>query len=178
MTTKREHSVETERLLLKDISQEDLEPLSKLFADPDVMKSSLEGQPFPHEKSKKILHNMIDQRGKYGFSICAIIHKETGAWMGFCGLYWGEDHEELKTDFAYRFFKDFWGQGYATEAVKACLHHITRQLPDVVINAYIKPNNQPSLRVAEKAGMTFDKETTFHDIPVRLYQFKETNDES
>ena len=164
------HIIETKRLLLRDISQEDLKPLSKLFADPDVMKSSLDGKPFPYEKSKMILQNMMDQRKRYDFSICAIIHKKTNAWMGFCGLYWEKDNEELKTDFAYRLFKEFWGQGYATEAVTACLLHIEKLFPNIIINAYIEPENRASSRVIEKAGMSFIRKTTYHGLPVHLYQ--------
>jgi [ribosomal protein S5]-alanine N-acetyltransferase len=162
--------IETERLLLRQISKEDLEPLSKLFADPEVMKSSLEG-PFPYEKTKKVLQNMISQGEKYGFSTCVVINKETKTWMGFVGLYWEEENGELKTDFAYRFFPQFWKQGYAIESVKACLQYISKHFPDIEINAYIESTNQASIQVAEKAGMVFVEETLYHSLPVRRYVF-------
>ena len=163
---------ETDRLLLRRISQEDLDPLSKLFADPEVMKHSLEG-PFSFERSKEILQTMLDNDKKHGFGACVVINKEMNRWMGFCGLWWEERNGKWNTDFGYRFFPGFWGKGYATESVKACLAYITKKLPDVSIYAYIELVNKASIQVAEKAGMTFVEESLYHDLPVRVYKFNQ-----
>ena len=161
---------ETKRTLLKKISQDDLKPLAQLFADPAVMEFSLKG-PFSFERSQEILKTMIDNNEKYGFGACAVIHKETGKWMGFCGLWWDEEDGELKNDFGYRFFKEFWGQGYATESVTACLQYISKLFPNLTINSYIEPKNTISLRVAKKTGMHFLKEDEYYGVHVHVYQY-------
>ena len=121
--------------------------------------------------TNEILQKMIANDEKHGFGACAVINKETSQWMGFCGLWWEEENGKWKTDFGYRFFPEFWGKGYATESVKACLAYISEKLPDVVVNSYIESENQPSIQVAEKAGMMFVEETVYHNLPVRLYRF-------
>ncbi|MBT3394557.1 MAG: GNAT family N-acetyltransferase [Waddliaceae bacterium] len=169
---KKENIAETERLLLRKISQGDLESMAKLFADPVVMKYSLKGI-YSLERSKEILKTMIENDEKYGFAACSVIMKKTGEWMGFCGLWWEEEDGELKTDFGYRFFSEFWGKGYATESVKECLKYISEKLPGVVINSYIEPTNKESVRVAEKTGMTFVKEVVYYNLPTHLYIFEQ-----
>ncbi len=165
-----ENFAETERMFLRKISPDDLEPLARLIVDPEVMEYSLEG-PLPCKRSKEIIETMIDNDKKYGFGACAVINKTTGAWMGFCSLWLKKEDGKLKTDFGYRFFKEFWGQGYATESVSACLQYITKRFPYLVINSYIEPDNKGSLRVAEKVGMIFVKEGVYHNLPVYVYRF-------
>lgn len=162
--------LETKRVCLKHISDCDFQPLSQLFAEPEAMKSPLRcflKGPFSFERSKKILQMMMDNKKKYGFGACSVIHKETSQWMGFCAL-WREE-KTLKTDFSYRFFPQFWGQGYATESARACLGYILEKSGDIVINSYIEATNKASIRVAEKIGMEFIKNTTCHNLPVCLY---------
>ena len=95
--------------------------------------------------------------------------------MGFCGLWWEEENGDLQTDFGYRFFSEFWGKGYATESVKACLNYISKHLPNVVIHSYIEQTNQASLRVAEKTGMQFVKEVVYHNTQALLYRYVRTD---
>ena len=134
------------------------------------MKFSLNGI-YSEEKIKQIFETMIKNDKKYGFGAYAVLDKQTGEWMGFCGLWWEQEAGELKTDFGYRFFKKFWGKGFATESVKACLKYIAKNLPDVVVNSYIEPTNKASLRVAEKTGMTFVEQSVYHNVPVFVYRY-------
>jgi [ribosomal protein S5]-alanine N-acetyltransferase len=167
----RQFLCETERVLLCRISDEDLEPLSRLLSDADVMEYSSLG-PRSSEKAFDILEDMVVQQEKYGIGICSVINKETQEWMGFCGIFWKEDKGVVKTDLAYRLFKEFWGQGYASECVKVFLLTMTQQFPDVVVEAYVEPRHIASQRVAEKAGMKRIKKTEYHELPVYLYRME------
>jgi len=165
----KDFSAETERLILRRIIREDLEYLERLFTDPEVMRFSLNG-PVHKEKVQEIVEMMLKNEEEYGFDACAIINKESGAWMGFCGLKISTKENRLEGDFAYRLLKEYWGQGFATEAVKACLDHIFKIFGNIVIKVYVQKENIPSIRVAEKAGMSYGGEATYHGIPVLVYQ--------
>ncbi len=165
----REYFAETERLHLRNLSFADLGHFAKLLADPEIMKYSSE-TPTPFDQSMRILQNILADEKKYGFGACAIIHKETKEWIGFCGICWDIENGEVTTDFGYSYFKKFWGQGFATESIKACLKHIFQIIPDVTIYSYIERSNIASIRVAEKVGMKFVKEDIYLEVPVYVYK--------
>jgi [ribosomal protein S5]-alanine N-acetyltransferase len=156
--------IETERLLLKRMTEWDLESLASLFADPEVMHFSLRG-PCSIEETKEVMEIILENERKYGLGACSVILKETGQWIGFCALWRGGD----KIDFGYRFLKESWGRGYATEAIKPFLKYVSALFPEVEVYAYITPENKASLRIAEKVGMRFLKKDFYHDIPVLIY---------
>lgn len=160
--------VETPRLFLRKLRDDDLSFLVGLFGNPEVMKYSLNG-PFSPEKVKIILEKMLWQDKEYGFSACMVVGKETGEPMGICGLWWCDGGSLIMVDFAYRFMPQYWGRGYATEAVQACLDYITTKYPQITLEAYIEKENKASVRVAEKCHMHFVEKTMYHDLPVLKY---------
>ncbi|MFW9879172.1 MAG: GNAT family N-acetyltransferase, partial [Candidatus Thorarchaeota archaeon] len=116
---------------------------------------------------EKLFKKTLENQKKYGFGACAVICKKTKKWLGFCGL-WREFGDKL--DFGYRFFKKFWGQGYATEAVSFCLDYLREKYPNENIYACISPKNLASVRVAEKSGMKFIKEDIYKGLKVLKYK--------
>jgi len=70
---------------------------------------------------------------------------------------------------AYRFRRSCWNQGIATEALRACLRHGFEHLKFAAVAAVVEPGNVASVRVLEKAGMAYVKDTACHGIPVRKY---------
>lgn len=163
--------LETERLYLKKLTPIDLDPLYKIFSDPEIMKYSSE-KPSTYKQTRRILKTMLADEKKYGFGAVAVLLKDTDEWIGFCGICWEEGKNgELITDFGYSFFKEFWGKGYATESVSACLKYVSDLLPDVELFSYIERNNRASMRVAEKSGMEFVEETIYLNVPVFVYKY-------
>lgn len=106
-------TIQTERLLLKSISADDLENLVQLLMDPEVMRFSV-NKICSREKTMSIFQSMIDLEKQQGLPTFSVSNSQ-GDWMGICGC----SLHEGKVVLAYRFFKRFWGQGFATEAVRA-----------------------------------------------------------
>src|SRR4051812_8677611 len=104
----KEHIIETERLLLREILPSEAEVMYNLNLDPDVIRYT--GDP-PFEsmaEAEKFIRNYPDY-AKNGYGRWAVVRKEDNEVLGWCGLKYLPETEE--TDIGYRFFKKFWGMG-------------------------------------------------------------------
>ena len=93
---------------------------------------------------------------------------ETGKVIGFCGIKYLPEID--LPEVGYRFLKEFWGKGIATEAAKACVEFAKNDLKVDKLVALIIPENIGSIKVAEKLGMT--KGPLIHIYDVDAYQFE------
>jgi RimJ/RimL family protein N-acetyltransferase len=100
----------------------------------------------------------------------ALIHPETGTFLGWCGLLVQEVDGVTELEVGYSIMPEQWGNGYATEAARACLDAAFEKDLAASIISIIQVNNMPSRRVAEKNGMRIDRETTYHGNPVYIYR--------
>jgi RimJ/RimL family protein N-acetyltransferase len=157
----------TPRLLLRKFLISDAEHFYKLSLDPDVL--TFTGDP-PFESVENAAEFLKDyyQYKRYGYGRWAVILKETGEFLGWAGL----RHSDLmaQTDLGFRFFKQHWNNGYATEAGKACIEYAfnTLKLPNLV--GRVMKGNKASIRVLEKCGMTFVTEMEFELHDGYLYE--------
>ena len=95
--------------------------------------------------------------------------------IGDCGLIRQEVEGESLIEVAYHFRRDCWGQGYATEAARACMRYAFEQLDAPKVVSLIRPENLPSRRVAERNGMTVEGQVTVFDAPHLLYAMRREN---
>ncbi len=150
--------LETPRLLLRNLTMNDLDDLFALYRDPEVRKFFPDGT-LTYEQTKEELRWIIDvYYGKYGFGLWATIHKETGAFIGRCGLIPWTLEGRSEVEVAYLLAKTYWGQGLATEAAQAILGYGFERLPVERLICVIDPENRASVKVATKIGMTYKKE--------------------
>ena len=99
----------------------------------------------------------------------ATIHKESGQFIGRCGLLpWHIDDQD-EVEVAYALSPAYWGQGLATEAVQAIRDYAFAQLGLSRLVCLIDEDNLASIRVAEKIGMKFEKEGRDEIGPFHLY---------
>ena len=103
-------------------------------------------------------HPIADYR-KHGFGRGACILKSTGQQIGFAGLKYLEELDEV--DVAYRLLPAFWGQGLATEAALASVRYGFAKLGLKRIIGLAMPENVASIRVLEKAGLHYVEEVSF-----------------
>ncbi len=171
MTTQKTETatpvIETERLILREFQLTDAEFLYELNADPEVIQFT--GDPaFASVQEAADLIKNYDQYKLYGYGRWSVITKEGNQFIGWCGL---KNHpKEGFIDLGYRLFKSAWGNGYATEAAKACLEYGHYELGMKEIVARVLPENKASIRVIEKIGMTYFKTGTCgHDHDNALY---------
>ncbi|MGB5430765.1 GNAT family N-acetyltransferase, partial [Eudoraea sp.] len=111
--------IETERLLLREITLDDKEALFKLHSDPAVQKYTGEPVVESIEEIEKAIRTRIDDYGKYGFGRWATFLKNGMQFVGWAGLAYLPEFDEI--DLGYRFLPEYWGLGIATEASRAIL---------------------------------------------------------
>ena len=162
-----EKIIETKRLWLREFNQEDAESFYLLNLDPEVIQFTGDESFKNIEEAEKFLLN-YDHYNKYGFGRWAVMSKTDNSFLGWCGLKYIEDIDEH--DIGFRFFKKYWGYGYATESAKACLElgFNTFNIP-VIIGRALKENTA-SIHVLQKIGLTFYKEDELDGKPGVIYR--------
>jgi ribosomal-protein-alanine N-acetyltransferase len=152
--------IETPRLLLRMFSQDDLDDLSRIYADADVMRY-LSGHPLTREETAGWLKYFLAGWEQYGFGWWAVVLKESGELIGHCGLQF--IHVTLEVEVTYGLAKPYWRMGLASEAARACLRYGFEQLKLDRIYALADPGNIESHRVMERVGMKYDKIEYYKD---------------
>jgi RimJ/RimL family protein N-acetyltransferase len=160
---------DTERLILRRLSLEDVPALTEVLSDPEVMKHSVRGV-CDEAATRKFIKWCLSCYESHGVGPWALIYKKTSELIGFCGAgpEMVADVEEI--NLGYRLARHHWNQGLASEATTAVLNYVfgKRLFNSVVV--IIEPEHLASLKVAEKAGFSSFDVQVFHGRPVRLYR--------
>lgn len=153
-----EYVIETEKLGLRKLSVNDFEKWYEILGDPETMKYY--PKPFNAEKTRSWIEWNLDNYKKYGFGLFAVILKETGEFIGDCGITMQNIYKDgrLFPEIGFHLNKKFWRKGYASRAAKACLKYAFENFKFDEIFCYQKWTNIPSRKTAEKMGMSFRKE--------------------
>ena len=149
--------LETERLILRVMSQDDFEALVAVLSDPETMR--FYPQPFDQPAVREGIERNIRRFEAFGGGLWSVVQKDSGQVIGDCGLTWQDVDSVWELEVGYRFNKNFWGQGFATEAARACRDYGFRHYRVNRLISLIRPENIPSRRVAERNGMQIVKET-------------------
>ena len=163
--------LETRRLKLRPLMISDHESLNTLLGDSKVMEFS--DGPLDSEQVYAWLRSQIERYEKDNrISLSAVVNKSTSEFIGFCGLTLFPDIDgAAEIEIGFRLVRKFWGHGYATEAASAVREYAFSELKLTRLVALIEPSNRRSIRVAEKIGMTYEKEAMLehYDHPDHLY---------
>jgi ribosomal-protein-alanine N-acetyltransferase len=161
--------LETKRLILRHLEPDDLDHLFALYADPEVRHYFPEGT-LTLEETKEELEWFLNGHPKYPeLGLWATIHKETGQFIGRCGLLpWTIDGRD-EVEVAYLIDKTFWGQGLGTEAAQGVLDYGFETLNLSRLICLIDRENRASIKVATHIGMSFEKESADEHGPFLLY---------
>jgi ribosomal-protein-alanine N-acetyltransferase len=151
--------IESERLLFREFTLEDLPMLIEQRSDPEVNKF-LGGTKLqnPDALAKRIRFYMSCYK-THGFGMCAMIWKESGEMIGSAGLQPLDGTDEIEV--GYSMIKEFWGKGIGTEAARAWLNHGFRNAGLDRIVAVAHTGNWASTHIMEKLGMQYEK-SEFH----------------
>ncbi len=147
--------IETERLFLREITLDDKQALFRLHSDPLVQKYTGEAVVRSMEEIEKAIERRIISYKQYGFGRWATILKSGKQFVGWAGLAYLPEFDEI--DLGYRFLTEYWGLGLATEASHAILNYGFDSLKLKKIVAIAMKENKASIRVMEKVGMEFYK---------------------
>lgn len=145
--------LETERLVLRPKSLDDLPFMHRLLSDPAVMRFVGDG-PRSLQTVRELLLRHLEHQRVHGFSLWLVSERAGAEPIGDCGLMPLDGGPEIEV--GYRFVPSAWGRGYASEAAAAALRYgfDVAGLDEIVAVAY--PENTASRRVMEKIGMTYD----------------------
>jgi len=150
-------SIETERLVLRELLPTDDAGMFELDSNPEV-HIYLGNNPVKSiEESREMIATIRQQYLENGIGRWAVILKETGEFIGWSGLKLEKNVNGHETfyDLGYRFIQKHWGKGYAFETAKAFVDFGFNEMNLSVINAYADFDNLNSRKVLEKVGMQF-----------------------
>ena len=155
----------TERLVLKEMSGENFDDLYEFLSDPDVMYAW--EHEFTEEDARAWLNKQRTRYAKYGFGAWGVFLKGSAKMIGQCGVtmqpYLGGDVPEI----GYILNKNYWGNGYATEAASAAREAAFGRFGFDSVYAFIRTNNFNSVAVARRLGMRR------LGVTVKIYRGKE-----
>lgn len=152
---------ETDRLVHRAMTVDDAEAFFALNRHPEVMRYTGEAPLESAEAARQALERYPDFDA-VGYGRWGCVLKETGAMIGFCGLKYLEDLDEV--DVGYRFLPEYWGRGLATEACRASLAFGFETIGLERIIALVMPANAASIRVLAKCEMVADGEIEYDGV--------------
>lgn len=157
----------TERLYFRQFTIEDADAYLPLLSDPDVIRYTGETPHTTLEATREVLLTRpIRDYAVHGYGRMACIEKSTGRLIGFSGLKFLEDLQEV--DIGYRFLPDCWGKGYATESAKAFIEHAYNELRIPRIIGLAQLENTASAIVLQKIGLSFERKILLDDCEFEL----------
>ncbi|MCA9951196.1 MAG: GNAT family N-acetyltransferase [Anaerolineales bacterium] len=161
--------LESKRLILRHLEMSDLAALFALYQDPEMIKY-IPDAPLTLAETKRDLEYFANGHPKLPeLGLWATIHKETGQFIGRCGLLPWEIDGNHETEIAFMIDKPYWGQGLGTEVAQALLAYGQNKLGLTRMVCLIEDGNAASIRIAEKIGMAFEKEGRDEIGPFLLY---------
>lgn len=148
--------LQTPRLILRELTLADATDFFELNLNPNVIKYTGDKSFHSVQEAENFLINYKDYE-RNGYGRWAVILKESGEFLGWCGL----KSDGSETDIGFRFFEQHWNKGYATESATACIDYGFNQLGLNEIVGRARKENIASTKVLEKIGLKFEKELEF-----------------
>lgn len=152
----------TDRLLLRQWREDDKPAFAAMNADPVVMEH------FPalltSDQSDEFVDRMRGHIDAHGWGLWAVDVRETGAFIGFVGL-WPAGFDPFRSEdlveVGWRLEESAWGHGYASEAALASLRHAFDVLELAQVVSFTSLTNVRSQAVMQRIGMTRDRSAEF-----------------
>lgn len=161
--------LETQRLILRRLTPDDLDDLYALYRDPQVRHYFPEGILTREETLEELEWFLNGHPEHPELGLWATIHKASNRFIGRCGLLPWIIDGRYEVEIAYMLAKETWGQGLGTEAARGIRDYAFEKLGLSRLICLIDRYNQASIRVATKIGMTFEKEGRDDKGPFMLY---------
>ncbi len=166
--------IETNRFILREILESDLEGMFALDSDPEVHRF-LGNKPIQtREEAQVVIKNIRNQYVQNGIARWAVIDKATNEFLGWSGLKYehGLRPEFGYYDLGYRLRREFWGKGIATETAEAALKYGFETMKLEVINAAADIDHHASNHVLKKVGLKFKEIFQYEGEDINWYEIK------
>lgn len=149
--------MQTGHLHIRPFTLDDAEEYWPLVRLPEVLRYTGEQAYASLDDVRRTLRERpLNDYAVRGFGRMACIEKSTGRLVGFSGLKYLDDLQEV--DVGYRFLPDCWGKGYATESARALMQRGAEEHGITRVIGLVEPGNVASARVLEKLGLVFERE--------------------
>lgn len=144
----------TPRLILRALRPTDLDDLYEYASDPEIDQYV----PWEHykniEEARENLNEFLEEYEKDGFGAWGIEHRADKKLIGIINI--NKPGYNRRVEVGYTIARAYWGQGLATEALKALIQYGFERLDLARIEAVVLPENLASASVLEKSGMQFE----------------------
>lgn len=160
-------TIETARLWLRPFTPTDTAPMYHLMNGKNVMRYFPGTQSPTLEQVARMLAGQTRHWQDYGYGWWAVELKEDGSLIGWCGLQYLPETDE--TEVGYLLGREYWGQGFATEAAQVSVGWGFTNLQTTSIIAITHVDNKSSQHVAEKCGLKFVRAARYFDMDCFVY---------
>ncbi len=164
---------ETERFILREILQSDLDGMFELDSDPEVHKYLGNKTISDKNQIAQVINFVRQQYIDHGIGRWAIIDKRTNAFMGWTGLKFVTEvtngHKNYY-DLGYRLIRKYWGLGIATETALISLDYAFNTIKIDEVYAAASCENLASNKILQKVGMNFIETFYYEDINCNWYK--------
>ncbi|MBK8314620.1 MAG: GNAT family N-acetyltransferase [Acidobacteria bacterium] len=148
--------LETERLVLRQLSFDDADFIVTLLNDPSFLQNiGDKGVRTNADACSYLSNGPIASYARFGFGLYLVGLKDSGDSIGICGLLKRDELDDVDIGFA--ILPKYWSKGYAVEAALAVMAYARKVIELNRIVAITKPDNAGSIRVLEKIGFRFEK---------------------
>jgi RimJ/RimL family protein N-acetyltransferase len=163
-----ESIIETRRLILRQLTLDDITSLSLVLSDQESMRHY--PHAFSNEEVKKWVERNIKRYKNDGFGLWAVIRKEDNQFLGDCGITLQNIDGDILPEIGFHIIKTFCNMGYATEAAEACKNYAIEVLGFKSVYSYSEVGNKASQRVSSKIGLIKVKTFTKDGIEEVVYK--------
>lgn len=157
----------TDRLALREMTEDDLDDLAALLGDEQVMRF------YPRPKTRDEAHGWIAWNRRlyqdHGFGLWIMMLKDGGEFVGECGLTVQVVDGVEEIEVGYHVLPVHQRRGYATEAAAACRDAALVRFGAPRVIAVINPDNRPSRLVAERIGLRPEKNAQMYGLDRLIY---------
>jgi RimJ/RimL family protein N-acetyltransferase len=159
----------TPRLMLRPRQVSDANAFDLLFADPEVMRYVGDGSPYSRTPKQHLqaLERDTKTQAERGFSLFTVLRRTDEQVLGFTGLTPWPESDEIEV--GWRLGREFWGQGYATEAARAALGYGLSMCGLNRVISVGQVDNVASLHIMATIGLKFEAEVTLHGRTAHRY---------
>jgi RimJ/RimL family protein N-acetyltransferase len=159
--------IETARLRLCPLTTDAVDDIHRLWIDPNVRKYLWDDEVISREQASSAVEESISLFQASGYGLWGVFARGDKTLIGFCGYWFFHDPPQLQL--LYGIAPTHWGKGLAAEAATAVIEYGFEELTFDRIIASTDAPNLASLRVMEKAGMTFDKRVFINGLDTIYY---------
>lgn len=161
----------SERVQLDPLEPKDLDPFTELHLSDVVTQYLSPPRPLTEAESFRLFCQVLGHERVRGFGYWAVRRRSDHAWLGVVGLWFPEGWPGV--ELGWRFAPDHWGNGYATEAARAAFDYARESLHLTELISIIHTDNERSMRLARRLGMTLWKSRSVGDVGVSIFRFRE-----